>query len=391
MVSLGSLSGAGNITIAGSSDSLAVDLSNTNGFLGSVTINRGTVLMDYKNALTTSNVVTVNGGMLNIRGVTTQIRSLAGTGGTVTNTSGTNTLLTVSSSSMSYAAAMITGSISLNVGKLGLLNTGNTYTGFTAISGSNAVLAIWGLADGGLPSSLGISSNVADNLTIAGTLEYDGDQAATTDRLFTGLTVTLTPNFAPVTFSNSGSITSTGPLTLGGAALYQRRFAEDFDVDTDGQRKLACHANQQCVYRGDNHYRVAAGRISGGWRRGQLAWQIDQCGHEPGDHQWRAALRGHWGFDESVVFGNNPTIEASGASGSLTFSNTGTVTIGAMTLGGTGLGSFYPALAGSGNTLRKTGTGVGGWSAAVRLPAARPFTAGRWCWIFRCEAGKRPS
>ena len=82
---------------------------------------------------------------------------------------------------------LIGGSSSVVIGNTGtmgsvILNAANDYSGTTTIKGG--VLSVASLANGGLDSPLGSSSNAAANLVIdGGTLSSSG--AATTDRLFT--------------------------------------------------------------------------------------------------------------------------------------------------------------------------------------------------------------
>ena len=66
---------------------------------------------------------------------------------------------------------------------LTLTGSANRYTGVTTISGG--VLSVSTIAYGGLPSSIGASTNDPSNLVLAGgTLQYTG-AGAITDRLFT--------------------------------------------------------------------------------------------------------------------------------------------------------------------------------------------------------------
>ncbi|MBB4633682.1 autotransporter-associated beta strand repeat-containing protein [Sphingosinicella soli] len=91
-----------------------------------------------------------------------------------------------------------------------LTNPGSTYTGITTISGG--VLGVDKLANGGVASSIGMSSAAASNLVIGNgsTLRYTG-AGDTTNRLFT-----LSSGVTFIESSGTGAIvfTDTGPVTL---------------------------------------------------------------------------------------------------------------------------------------------------------------------------------
>jgi fibronectin-binding autotransporter adhesin len=98
-----------------------------------------------------------------------------------------------------------------------LLTGANTYTGATTVSGG--VLFAASLADGGLVSSIGQSTNDAANLVLSGgTLRYTGG-GESTDRLFTlgtGATaggIDASGSGAPLVFTNSGSMAMSGAGT----------------------------------------------------------------------------------------------------------------------------------------------------------------------------------
>jgi len=91
-----------------------------------------------------------------------------------------------------------------------LTNSDSTYTGVTTISGG--VLGVDKLSDGGVASSIGMSSAAASNLIIGNgsTLRYTG-AGDTTNRLFT-----LSAGVTFIESSGTGAIvfTDTGPVTL---------------------------------------------------------------------------------------------------------------------------------------------------------------------------------
>jgi autotransporter-associated beta strand protein len=134
-----------------------------------------------------------------------------------------------------------TGSGKLNVSKLGTTGAPtwggiSNYTGVTTIGGTTGLVTVNTLADGGVPSGVGASSNDASNLIFAGTtagLVYQGNildgaltlgsRSASTDRLFTlaaaatGATLSSTAsNNNAIIWSNTGPIVNltTAPATL---------------------------------------------------------------------------------------------------------------------------------------------------------------------------------
>lgn len=108
------------------------------------------------------------------------------------------------------------------------LGAANTYTGDTTVIGTGALnshaLEVVQLANGGLPSAIGGSSNSAANLTLSGgELRYSGT-GDTTDRLFTLAANGFINNngSGPLIFSNTAAIehsntSVTRTLNLGGA------------------------------------------------------------------------------------------------------------------------------------------------------------------------------
>lgn len=169
-----------------------------------------------------------------------------GAGGKLTLTGGisssasTHNLVFLTSSNSSNTAATIdvtgvienTGTATTSIEKRGwgtvsLQNTANTYKGITSIG--YGTLEVFKLANGGLSSSLGLSSNAASNLVIGtwgygGILRYAGT-GDSTDRLFTiavgGATLESAGSGA-VQFTNTGSLAHSGTansartLTLSG-------------------------------------------------------------------------------------------------------------------------------------------------------------------------------
>jgi fibronectin-binding autotransporter adhesin len=183
----------------------------SNGNLGATVIPPGD--------LTANNAVNIDGGILEAtasfalnngagNGSDRQI-GLGPQGGTFDVTS-TNTLT-------------ITGIVSgfgltkIDSGTLALAAAGNTFTGPTEVDGG--ILNVATLANGGSPSSLGASSNVASNLILSlGTLQYTGSPAESTDRLFT--VGGPKGNAATLDASGSGAVsfTNPGPIAFGSSS-----------------------------------------------------------------------------------------------------------------------------------------------------------------------------
>jgi fibronectin-binding autotransporter adhesin len=156
--------------------------------------------------------------------------------GTLRNDSTAGAILNLANVSTTAGAELVanaTGAINISGvvsgGTLTKTGTGtltlsgvNTYTGPTVISGG--VLSVSSLANGGLNSGIGMSSNAAENLVLdGGTLRYTG-ASGSTDRLFTlgsGGGTLDSSGAGGISFTNPGAVTYTGSgartLTLTGS------------------------------------------------------------------------------------------------------------------------------------------------------------------------------
>ncbi len=196
--------GSGNVTIGNIADTGALQLNAGNSFgsaSGTLTINNPVNLGPNRNANFRGGAVTING-----------VVSGTGTSGVVLESGG------------GFIGALAAGTLTL-------ANPDNTYTGANTIN-ADYVLSVPKLADGGLSSSIGASSNAAANLVLnGGTLRYTGATAAT-NRNFT-----LAPNSSSeiavsaagtvLTISGASAVTSgtlsktgAGTLALSGANLH---------------------------------------------------------------------------------------------------------------------------------------------------------------------------
>jgi fibronectin-binding autotransporter adhesin len=211
-------------------------LTAANSYGGPTIVNSGALaLSGGANRLPTGTIVTLGtadsgiGGTLNLNGNSQMLAGIQPARGNsaanrVVNGSATAATLTVNNASPIDRTVLLGGSgennfslVKQGSGSLPLA-AGNTYAGSTTISGGS--LMAYALANGGLTSSLGTSSNAAANLVLdGGTLEYVGSNVST-DRPFSVGTSGGTINVAgtgAVNFTHPGAIGyhgQSGPRTL---------------------------------------------------------------------------------------------------------------------------------------------------------------------------------
>lgn len=179
--------GAGNGSTSVSANATAWTLAN-NATTGNVTFTNGTGALTLK-LFTSGNVSVLNAGAITTIGSNITDFDATNKGGITKNGAGTLTL-----------------------------NGTNTYTGSTTVSAGT--LSISSVANGGLNSNLGASSNASSNLVLGGgTLSYTGTSAST-DRNFTltnGTTSTISVGtFTTLTLSG-GAAAGNGSFTKAGA------------------------------------------------------------------------------------------------------------------------------------------------------------------------------
>ena len=227
-------SGTGGTTIGGSigdgawggSLAVAVDssgagittLSGSNTYSGGTTLTAGNLALGNSSGLG-SGPLTVNGGQLDLGGLSTMIKVLNGSGGTLTN-SGASDTLTLNSGS--YGGSINNGSgtiapLKAGTGLLAMSGSSN-YTGGTTISGGT--LSITG--DTALGSTAGgLIFSGASTLQAAGNVSLDPNRNTTINATATVNTQGYNMTIAGAVNGSSGLVkTGAGMLTLSGSDAY---------------------------------------------------------------------------------------------------------------------------------------------------------------------------
>ncbi|MHA4838718.1 autotransporter-associated beta strand repeat-containing protein [Sphingopyxis sp. MSC1_008] len=151
-----------------------------------------------------------------------------------------------------------------------LTNPGSTYTGITTISGG--VLGVDKLADGGMASSIGASSEAASNLVIGNgsTLRYTGS-GDTTNRLFTlsqGVTFIESSGTGAIVFTDTRAVTLANnnqarTIALGGTNTGNNTLAGSIGNAGTGVTTLAKNDSGTWVLTG-NHSYTGSTNVNGG-------------------------------------------------------------------------------------------------------------------------------
>lgn len=188
--------------------------------------------------------------------------TLAGAGAPRTLTlAGTNTGTNILAVQLADNGAGITSLTKTGGGTWRLTNRASTYTGATTISGG--ILIVDKLADGGLPSSIGASSNALGNLVIGNesTLRYVG-AGDTTDRQFTldpGVTYIQSSGTGALVFENTGQVglngtNQTRTIALGGTNTDYNTMGGAIGDNGTGATTLAKNDSGTWVLTGNNTY-----------------------------------------------------------------------------------------------------------------------------------------
>ncbi|MFJ7311483.1 autotransporter-associated beta strand repeat-containing protein [Pseudomonas sp. NPDC098747] len=197
-------------------------LSGINTYNGGTVINAGTLRAGSTQAFGVGGVTLANttGTALDLNGFNNTVGFLSGGGASGGNVTLGSSTLTLNGASASYAGSisgtgglMRTGGVNTQV----LAGCNNSYTGVTTISGSGAV-SVDCLADGGVNSGIGASSNAASNLVLtSGVLAYTGG-TVNTNRGMTlgGGAGAIQVNNAATTLMFSGPVVGGGQLSKRG-------------------------------------------------------------------------------------------------------------------------------------------------------------------------------
>ncbi|WP_210239908.1 autotransporter-associated beta strand repeat-containing protein, partial [Mesorhizobium sp. B3-1-9] len=188
--------------------------------------------------------------------------TLAGAGIARTLTlTGTNTGTNILAARLDDNVAGVTSLAKTGTGTWRLTNQASSYTGATTIGGG--ILIVDKLADGGMASSIGASSNAAGNLVIGkdSTLRYVGT-GDTTDRQFTldtGVTYIQSSGTGALVFASTGTVSLTGTnatrtIALGGTNTGLNTMGGAIGDNGTGATTLAKNDSGTWVLTGNNTY-----------------------------------------------------------------------------------------------------------------------------------------
>ena len=221
----GVITGTGGLTIQGTG---TFQLAGNNTYLGTTTINSGTLQEGISNALLPSSVIVIantSGAGLDLNGFNQTISSLSGGGSSGGNIAlGTGTLTIAGNNITTTYSGAITGTGGLTIqgtGTFRLGGTNNTYRGTTTVNrgtfqggavnafSSNSVVLLANVAGASLDLN-GFNQSVG---SLSG-----GGSAGGNVSLGTG---TLTISGSNINTSYAGAITGTGGLTIQGTGTFQ--------------------------------------------------------------------------------------------------------------------------------------------------------------------------
>ena len=357
---------------------------------------------------TTTALTVASGAIFDLNGLNQQVGSLAGAGNVnLSGTAGSPGIFTVgdaTSTSFSglFTQGTIVGGQVVKVGAGTLSVSGaSTYTGATTITAG--VLSTSLLANGGVASGIGQSTNAAANLVLnGGTLQYTG-AAVSTDRLFT-----LNATGGAIDASGTGALTlaATGnvvhggttarTLTLTGTSTDNNTFASVLGNASAGATSLTKTGAGTWILTGASTY-TGATTINGGvlavtsLANGGAASSIGSSTNAAGNLVVNGATLQYTGAGSSTdhlfsLSQNGGTIDASG-SGAVNFTNTGSMgftgtTARTLTLTGTNTGNNTLAAvigdvsAGNATSLAKVGAGTWVLTGASTYTGATTINGG---------------
>ncbi|TPI64393.1 hypothetical protein FJ417_01810, partial [Mesorhizobium sp. B3-1-7] len=187
--------------------------------------------------------------------------TLAGNAPRTLTLAGTNTGTNILAARLDDNVAGVTSLAKTGTGTWRLTNQASSYTGATTIGGG--ILIVDKLADGGMASSIGASSNAAGNLVIGkdSTLRYVGT-GDTTDRQFTldtGVTYIQSSGTGALVFANTGTVSLTGTnatrtIALGGTNTGLNTMGGAIGDNGTGATTLAKNDSGTWVLTGNNTY-----------------------------------------------------------------------------------------------------------------------------------------
>ena len=222
----GSISGIGGLTIQGTGTFQLAGTNNT--YLGTTTINRGTLQGGVTNALPSNSVVVLanaSGAGLDLNGFNQSVGSLSGGGSLGGNVVlGSGTLTIVGSNINTIYAGAITGAGGLTIqgtGTFQLAGANNTYAGTTTINR--------GTLQGGATNALPLNSIVVLANTSGAGLDLNGFNQVVGSLSGGGTlggnvalgTGTLTIDGNNISTTYSGAITGAGGLTIQGTGTFR--------------------------------------------------------------------------------------------------------------------------------------------------------------------------
>ncbi|MBZ9814514.1 autotransporter-associated beta strand repeat-containing protein, partial [Mesorhizobium sp. CA7] len=187
--------------------------------------------------------------------------TLAGNGPRTLTLAGTNAGTNILAARLDDNVAGVTSLAKTGTGTWRLTNQASSYTGATTIGGG--ILIVDKLADGGMASSIGASSNAAGNLVIGkdSTLRYVG-AGDTTNRQFTldtGVTYIQSSGTGALVFANTGTVGLTGTnatrtIALGGTNTGLNTMGGAIGDNGTGATTLAKNDGGTWVLTGNNTY-----------------------------------------------------------------------------------------------------------------------------------------